>query len=374
MKIVQKEFTVRDLFDGFQDSDEEGVVGLRGRLDIRPPFQREFVYKDDKRDAVIDTVLKDFPLNVFYFSVTGTDPGTGEDTYEVLDGQQRIMSLCRFLETPGGFSITDPSGETRYFHTLSEDEQDQILDYALQVYVCDGSDDEKLEWFKTINVAGERLNAQELRNAVFAGPWLSDAKKKFSKSGCAAYHLARTYVKGSPIRQDFLQTALEWIAHRDGVTIEEAMAARRDEDDAQELWSYFRGVTEWVTDTFVVYRREMKGVNWGALYNEHAGTEFDVNALEDRITALMEDDDVTRKASIYEYVLSGAEKALGIRDFTPSMSRDAYARQEGACAHCGTEHPSEKLTATHAVAWVNGGTTSADNCDLICADCLAAAM
>src|SRR3954470_8265616 len=198
MKIELKEVRVRDLAEGYVDNDEAGVVGYSGKLDIRPPYQREFIYKDKQRDAVIDTITKGYPLNVMYWSVR--DDGG----FEVIDGQQRTISVSQYVE--GDFAF-----KGRYFHNLQSDEQRRILDYPLMVYLCSGPDSEKLEWFKTINIAGEKLTDQELRNAVYAGSWVSDAKRYFSRTGGPAYGLASDYMSGTPIRQDYLETVIEWL-------------------------------------------------------------------------------------------------------------------------------------------------------------------
>jgi hypothetical protein len=203
MKIELHEFTVGEVTEGYEDSDEEGVVGYRGQLDIRPKYQREFVYGEKQRNAVIDTIRKGFPLNVMYWVVTD------EGSFEVMDGQQRTISFCQYVA--GDFSIP-VDGHPMAFHNLPKSLQDQILDYKLMIYLCSGTDKEKLDWFRIINIAGERLTEQELRNAVYTGPWLTHAKSIFSKTNCPAYLLANRYVTGSPIRQDYLETAIEWIS------------------------------------------------------------------------------------------------------------------------------------------------------------------
>lgn len=370
MKIEAKNIAIRDIVAGFKDMGEDGVVGYHGRLDIRPPFQREFIYKDAQRDAVIDTVIKGFPLNSIYWSVTGTDAETGEATYEVLDGQQRILSIAQFIDHPGGYSITGDDGRPYYFRNLDEDVQEAILNYELLVYVCDGTPEEKLEWFTTINVAGEKLNTQELRNAVFAGTWLTSAKRKFSRSGCIAHQVGKNYVKGTPIRQDFLQTALEWVSHHEGVSVENYMEAHAHDEHAEPLWDHFRAVLEWVTSTFVVYHKQMKGVDWGTLYTLYGDQDYDTADIEDEVRLLLMDDDVSRKSEVFAYVLGRDEKVLGIRDFTEAMIREAYAVQGGACIECQELRPIEAMTAEREVAWVNGGATTASNCLLRCDACV----
>ena len=251
MKIELHSVKVREVAEGYEDNAEAGVKGYSGILDIRPKYQREFVYDEAKRNAVMDTINKGFPLNVMYW-VKNED-----GTYEVLDGQQRTISFCQYIN--GDFSL-----DNKAFHNLTETEKDRILDYELMVYFCEGNDKEKLDWFKVINIAGEKLTDQELRNAVYTGPWLSDAKLKFSKSGCAAFLLAEKYVNGSPIRQEILETALKWINKGNP---EGYMSAHQHDPNANELWTYFRNVIEWAKDTFTTYRSQMKGIDWGFLYD-----------------------------------------------------------------------------------------------------------
>ena len=313
MKIELHEISIREVTNGYRDSDENGVAGFGGKLNIRPAYQREFVYDDKKRDAVLDTIRKGFPLNVMYW--VQNDDGS----YEVLDGQQRTISFCSYVDNK--FSL-----DNKYFHNLTQTEKDVILNYKLMIYVCQGNDKEKLDWFKIINIAGEKLTDQELRNAVYTGPWLTSAKTYFSKSNAPAYLMAKDYVNGSPIRQDYLETALGWINNGN---VEEYMATHQHQPNANELWMYFRNVVEWVKLTFPVYRREMKGIAWGTLYNDYKDVTYDTQELEDEIQTLMMDDDVTNKKGIYWYVMTGNEKHLNIRAFTPSQKRSAYERQQG---------------------------------------------
>ncbi len=355
MKIELHEISIREVTNGYRDSDENGVVGFGGKLNIRPAYQREFVYDDKKRNAVIDTIKRNFPLNVMYW--VQNDDGT----YEVLDGQQRTVSFCRYVDNK--FSL-----ENKYFHNLTQTEKDQILDYKLMVYVCQGNDKEKLDWFKIINIAGEKLTDQELRNAVYTGPWLTSAKTYFSKSNAPAYMMAKDYVNGSPIRQDYLQTALEWINNGN---VEEYMATHQHQPNANELWMYFRNVVEWVKLTFPVYRREMKGIAWGSLYNNYKSSTYDTQELENEIQTLMMDDDITNKKGIYYYVLTGEEKFLNIRAFTPSQKRSAYERQQGLCPHCLAEgnnkvYTIEEMEADHITPWSEGGKTVVENCQMLC--------
>lgn len=314
MVIKLHEILVKDLFDGYVDNQEEGVYSYKGKLNIRPKYQREFVYKDQQRDAVINSIQNDFPLNVMYWV-------KNNDEYEVLDGQQRTISICQYLN--GDYSIN-----ARAWHNLTNDEKQKILNYKLMVYFCEGTDSEKLAWFKIINIAGEKLTDQELRNAVYTGPWLTDAKRYFSKSGCAAYSLAKDYLNGSPIRQEYLETAIDWISENE---INQYMSKNQHEPTANELWLYFQGVISWIKAVFPNYRKEMKGLPWGLLYNEYKNINHNSIEYENEIKELMMDDDVTKKSGVYQYVLSRDEKYLSIRAFTDSQKRSAYEKQGGIC-------------------------------------------
>lgn len=365
MHIEERKVTVREVTEGYFNDAEEGVVGYNEQLDIRPKYQREFVYKDKQRDEVIRTVMKGLPLNVMYWVDRGEqyEDDPNEPRYEVLDGQQRTISLCEYVD--GNFSVDD-----RYFYNLPGDQQKQILDYELFVYVCEGTDSEKLEWFRIINIAGEQLTDQELRNAVYAGSWVSDAKCYFSKTGCPASNLADDYLKGSSIRQELLETAISWAASAEGKSIEGYMAEHQHDPRAQELWSYFRSVIEWVQSVFPKKRKEMKGLPWGLYYNEHhERRDLDPKALEERVSELMADEDVSRKAGVYEYLLTGKEKALSIRAFDKRDARAAYERQKGICPICGEHFEYEEMHADHIVPWSRGGHTTPDNCQMLCRDC-----
>jgi hypothetical protein len=358
MKIDLQKIKIRKVIAGYKDSAEEGVVAYSGKLDIRPKYQREFVYKEKQRDAVIETIKKGFPLNVMYWMIR--DDGG----YEVMDGQQRTISIGQYVN--GDFSLN-----SRFFHNLTKEEQDKILNYELMIYLCEGTDKERIDWFTVINTYGEKVNEQEIRNAVYTGPWLSDAKLKFSKSNCAAYLLANDggqLVSGSPIRQDYLETALSWI--NDG-KIEDYMAKHQHAKNADDLWDYFQDVIAWVRLVFPNYRREMSNVPWGMLYNQFKGKIFDSKKLEKEISELMQDEDVTKKSGIYEYVLTRNEKFLNIRSFTDKMKREAYERQKGICPHCKGENKKKKweieeMEADHIKPWHEGGKTTAENCQMLC--------
>lgn len=350
MKIVLNEITIAELTKGYTDNQESGVRSYDGKLDIRPPYQREFVYSEKQRNAVIDTLTKNFPLNVMYWAVR--DDGN----YEIIDGQQRTVSICQYVQ--GDFSV-----DLRYFHNLQDDEQDQILNYKLMVYFCEGAPSEKLEWFKTINIAGEELTNQELRNAVYSGSWVTDAKRHFSKNGCPAYGMGSKFLSGTPIRQDYLETAIDW--HAQGA-IEAYMAERQNHPNANELWLYFQAVINWVQAVFPNYRREMKGIAWGALYNKHKDKNWDAAQLETEISRLTQDDDVTKKKGIYPYALTKKEKYLNIRAFTQSQKRELYERQKGICPICKEHFAIGEMEADHIKPWHRGGKTELENGQMLC--------
>lgn len=355
MKIELNCIPIREVVAGYEDKAEEGVVAYNGELDVRPKYQREFVYDDKKRNAVIETITDGFPLNVMYW--VKNDQGS----FEVLDGQQRTISIGQYVN--GDFSINE-----RYFHNLTDEEQNQILDYELMIYFCEGTDKERLDWFRIINIAGAKLTDQELRNAVYTGPWLSDAKLKFSKTNCAAYLLANDggqLVKASPIRQEYLETVLSWI---NSGKIESYMAQHQHDANAGALWDYFREVIDWVRETFIEYRKEMATVKWGELYNEFKDKELNAEEIEAEIKTLMQDEDVTKKYGIYPYVLTRQEKHLHIRVFSPKMKREAYERQNKECPLCEEEKRWEfdDMEADHITPWHEGGQTVPENCQMLC--------
>lgn len=354
MDVVKKEISVRDVTAGYVDCLEEGVVGFGGQLNLRPPYQREFIYKTEQQIAVIKTILEGMPLNIMYWAVNE------DGTFEMLDGQQRTMSICRFVD--GKFSV-----DFHFFSDLSKEDQDKILDYQLDIYQCSGSSKEKIKWFETINVAGEKLTNQELRNAIFTGPWVLDAKRYFSKSDCPAADLGDGYVKGSTIRQELLETAIEWASGRDVNTY---MSEHRRDPDARPLWEHFQSIINWVKRTFVVPRPKlMSSVNWGPLYDEYKDARLSPLDLEKQIDALLSDEDVTNHKGIYNYLLTGEEKFLNIRTFPEPMKRRVHTKQGGICVHCESPVEFKDAQADHIIPWSKGGKTVEDNCQMLCRKC-----
>jgi len=368
VNIERMQVTVGELIEGYEEKGTEGIEGVvaySGKLNVRPPYQREYIYKDKERDEVIRSIMKGFPINVMYWSKVD------DNHYEMMDGQQRTISICRYAaEDQKSFSV-----DYRYFFNLQPDEQKAMKDYVLDIYVCDGTPSEVLSWFRVINIAGIRLSEQELRNTAYTGPWLADAKIHFSKPNCAAQNMAKDYMTGIAIRQEYLEAAIEWIAARDGLgSIEDYMALHQNDDNANPIWIYFRRVIEWVQTIFPVKRKEMKGVEWGILYNQFKDTELDPGELERRIKTLMMDDDVTNKKGIYFYILTNDEKDLNIRAFTESQKRAVYEKQNGICANpkCpkhGEHFDFNEMEADHITPWSKGGKTVPENCQMLCLDC-----
>jgi hypothetical protein len=363
MNIDRIQITINDLIEGYDEKGTagiEGIVAYGGKLDVRPPYQREYVYDPKERDEVIRTVKKQFPLNTMYWAKVD------DNHYELMDGQQRTISICHYAaESECTFAVDE-----RYYFNLEKDKQENIGNYLLDIYVCEGTPSEVHEWFKVINIAGKALTAQELRNTAYTGTWLADAKIHFSKPTCAAYNMAKSYMRGSPIRQEYLETAIKWIVERDGLkSIEDYMALNQHDENANQIWIYFKRVIEWVQTIFTVKRKEMKGVEWGFIYNEFKDAELDPNELENQISVLMMDDDVSNKKGIYWYVLTGEEKHLNIRAFTDSQKREAYEKQKGICKICIKHFELSKMEADHITPWSQGGKTDMENCQMLCRDC-----
>lgn len=366
MTIKQIEVTVRDITRGYVNNDEQGVRGYDGQLDIRPPYQREFIYNEKEQQAVITTVLNGYPLNVMYWVKRSDD---AECPYEVMDGQQRTLSLCEYVD--GKFSY-----DFKNFFNQPKDVQDRILDYKLTVYVCEGEASEKLEWFKTINIAGKPLNEQEINNAIYAGPFVSDAKRHFSKSNCGAYRLGKDLVNGTPIRQDYLKKALEWMAehetregHRQSAV--GYMAAHQHDPNANNLWSYFQQVLNWAITNFDMkrFKKIMKGLDWAYFYDKYSKETLDTVELAKQISLLMRDSEVQRQQGIIPYVLTGDERHLDLRAFPEDIKLAVWEQQRHICPLCGKEFDYEFMEGDHITPWREGGRTVVENCQMLCREC-----
>lgn len=370
MKQKVTTIKVRDLVNGYSSSEENGVRGYDGKLDIRPPYQRELVYKDAQQKAVIETILEDCCLNLFQWS------DNGDGTYELLDGQQRTLSICKYIN--GDFSYNGLG-----FINQPTDIKEKILDFEIIVNIVKGEQSERLKWFEKINVAGEPLSRQELRNATYVGKWLSDAKDYFSKNGCAAFNKASYLIekKLSPIRQEYLELAIKWITHsKSDDAIRDYMAKHQFDENANELKEYFCKVIDWVEDTFDIrkpdaksYRAEMRGLDWGTLYEKYHNNTYNPQVLENKVAELMANEEVTNKKGIYEYVLSNESedvaRALSNRTFSERDKRTKYEQQKGICPICGEWHDIKEMEGDHIIPWWKGGTTTFDNLQMLCKKC-----
>lgn len=360
MKIEMHDVTIGELVEGYRDEGDGGIFGYGGKLDIRPPYQREFVYDEKDREAVIDSVMNGFPLNVMYWVVR---EGGG---YEVMDGQQRTVSIGQFVH--GDFSYN-----MRYFHNLEPEERAHFLGYRLKVYFCSGTDEEKIRWFERINIAGKDLSRQEIRNAVYHGPWVVDAKRWFSKRNAPARKIARNYVAAEFDRQGCLETAIQWfVGQRTDEAVRDFMAIHQHDPDASELWSHFSSVITWIEAKFKHTSdrvKILKGLDWGALYAKYGKARLDVAKIEERTRQLLLDDEVEGKKGIIPYLLTGEEKHLNLRAFTDAQRLKMYERQGGVCPLCGRKFAIEEMHADHVKPWCRGGQTTLENGQMLCHDC-----
>ena len=373
---LRTDITVADVCKGFVYNEYEGkgLFGLSGRLTIQPEYQRNYIYADGKRDvAVIDSILKGYPLGLIYFTKVG------EDAYEVLDGQQRITSIGRFVT--GKFPIKDQNGIPRYFSGLAADLQEKILQTTLTIYVCEGTESEIKEWFKTINIAGVPLNEQELSNAIHSGPFVTLAKAEFSNSQNANVQKWSAYIAGSVIRQDYLRTALEWVSRGN---IDAYMSRHRYDDSIQELKTYFTSVIDWVAGVFTDVESEMRGLPWGELYERYRANAYDPDEVSAKLRKLYADFYVKDKKGIYEYILGGCtdSKLLTVRVFDEPTKKSVYTRQTqkaqeehtSNCPLCALGADNNKnriwklteMDADHVTAWSKGGATDIGNCQMLC--------
>ena len=366
MTIKQIEVTVGDIARGYINNEEQGIRGYGGQLDIRPPYQREFIYNESEQQAVISTVLKGYPLNVMYWVRRSED---AECPYEVMDGQQRTLSLCEYVD--GKFAY-----DFKNFFNQPADIQKIILDYPLTIYLCEGEPSEKLEWFKTINIAGKPLNEQEINNAVYAGPFVTDAKRHFSKSNCGAYRLGKDLVNGTPIRQEFLKKALEWMAEhetREGKpqSVVGYMAEHQHDPNANNLWTYFQNVLNWTITNFDLkkFKKIMKGLNWALYYDKYHSTTLDTADLASRISKLILDSDVQKQMGIIPYVLTGDERHLDLRGFPEDIKLAVWEKQHHICPSCQKEFDYEFMEGDHITPWREGGRTVIENCQMLCREC-----
>ena len=373
---LNTELTVRDICDGFiyNEYEGKGLFGWSGKLTIQPEYQRNYIYADGKKDvAVVDSLLKGYPLGLLYFVKTG------EDKYEVLDGQQRITSFGRYVTHK--FALKDENGMEQYFDGLSIDKQEKILNSKLTIYICEGEESEIKEWFKTINIAGIPLNNQELLNAIYSGPFVTLAKEEFSNSQNAYIQKWSAYIKAEVLRQGFLERALDWVSKGN---IDSYMSLHRRDDNIAELKTYFNTVIEWSSKTFIDVIPEMKGLEWGRLYETYHKNSYNPSNVSEILNKLHTDIQVGNRRGICEYILGGCvdTKLLEIRVFDDQTKRTVYNRQTveaqekgiSNCPLCAIGNNSNKtkiweqkeMDADHVTAWSKGGATDIDNCEMLC--------
>ena len=380
MCILEDEITISDLYKNYEDNGENGVFAYNGYLEVRPAYQREFIYDDAKQKKVIDSIINNYPINVFYWGEADK-----QGYYDLIDGQQRTLSICKFIH--GDYSV-NYNGSDYTFASLPFEVRKIIQEYKLKIYRCSGTEKEKLTWFETINIASEALTKQELRNAVYTGSWLSSAKQYFSKTNCPATQLGKGFIKTKDAnRQLILERVLQWASNAEGKTIEEYMSEHRNDKDASELWDYFVSIIDWVKRNFGTNIRGMDKVQWGNLYNKYSKEHdvdnknrilciinhkmglYSLNAFLDEIESLQDDEEVTSKSGIFEYILSGDDRKLSIRAFPDSIKKKVYRLQGGVCKHCGEKFDYDDMVADHIIPWSKGGHTTEGNCQMLCVKC-----
>jgi hypothetical protein len=378
MKTDLRRYTVDQICKGFVYNALEGkaLFGLSGKLVIQPEYQRHYIYNDGKRDAaVIQSLLREYPIGLIYFNVAG-------DTLEVLDGQQRITSIGRFVT--GKFAVK-VDGQEQTFKSLPAEKQELLLSSELLAYECEGTESEIKEWFSTINITGMPLTTQELRNAIYSGPFVTKAKATFSNSSNSNMQKWSSYVKGEPKRQEVLEVALRWAASSQDKTIDAYLAERRTNSNINELEAYFTSVIDWVGGVFTTApEKEMRGLNWGGLYEQYHETPYDAAALATDLTVLLDDPAITNRKGVYEYLLSGKElpQLLEVRLFDQAIKKSVYSQQTSTakagkssnCPVCASGDNNNKnriykydeMEADHVTAWSRGGNSSVANCQMLC--------
>ena len=374
--ILKTTITIKEICNGFvyNELEGKGLFGLSGKLTIQPEYQRNYIYAEENREAgVIESVLKEYPIGLIYFNKVG------KDTFEVLDGQQRITSLGRFITDK--FAIKDENGMPQIFGNMAKDKQNKILETKLLIYECEGTESQIKEWFKTINIAGVPLNNQELLNAVYSGPFVTKAKEEFSNSQNANIQKWSAYVSGSANRQKFLECALDWVSKGN---IGDYMSKHRKDKNIDELKKYFNTVIDWISSVFTDVESEMCGLEWGRLYEEHHTKKFNPAKVSAEVRKLYGDFFVKDKKGIFEYILGGNNdtKLLNIRIFDEPTKRAVYEKQtreaetkkKSNCSLCAVGHDANKdkiwsfgeMEADHVSAWSKGGATSTKNCEMLC--------
>jgi hypothetical protein len=378
MKTELKQYSLKSIVEGFEYNEFEGkgLFGLSGRLTIQPEYQRNYIYADGKKDhAVVQSLLKGYPLGLIYFNKTG------KDTFEVLDGQQRITSFGRYVVD--NFAVKDENGMEQVFTGLAPEQQAKILNATILVYECEGAEPEIKAWFRTINTAGVPLSDQELLNAVYSGPFVTAGKAEFSNSKNANVQKWSAYVNGAVNRQDYWARALEWVAKGED-HVEAYMSSHRTSSDISEVKAYFNSVMNWITTVFTDVESGMRGLEWGRLYETYRDGKHDPKEMSAGVQRLLGDSYVENRRGIWEYLLGGSKekKLLDIRIFDEATKKSTYKRQTSAaetkgvsnCPDCAIGHEGVKtkvyklddMDADHVTAWSKGGATSPENCQMLC--------
>jgi len=373
---LKTDITVKDICDGFvyNELEGKGLFGLSGKLTIQPEYQRNYIYADGKKDvAVIESILKGYPLGLIYFNKVSND------VLEVLDGQQRITSFGRYVT--GKFAIKDENGMEQYFGAIASDKQSKILEAKLLIYECEGTESEIKEWFKTINIAGVPLNQQELLNAVYSGNFVTLGKAEFSNSQNSNIQKWSAYISGSVNRQAFLECALDWVSKGN---IGDYMSRHRYDKNITELKAYFNSVIDWVSTVFVDVESEMQGLDWGRLYEEHHKKSYNPAKVSKEVKSLYGDSYIKNRKGIFEYILGGSvdTKLLDVRVFDEATKKSVYSAQttkaessgKSNCPLCAVGHDVNKskiwklneMDADHVAAWSKGGATNIKNCQMLC--------
>lgn len=374
--ILRTDITIKDVCEGFiyNELEGKGLFGLSGTLTIQPEYQRNYIYADGKRDvAVIESILKGYPLGLIYFN------RVNEKSLEVLDGQQRITSFGRFVTNK--FAIKDENGMEQYFSGIASDKQEKILKTSLLIYECEGTESEIKEWFRTINISGVPLTNQELLNAVYSGPFVTLCKEEFSNSQNANIHKWGAYISGSANRQDFLERALEWVSKE---KVGDYMSQHRFETNITELKNYFTSVIDWVSTVFTDVESEMKGLEWGRLYETYHKQPYNSKTVSEQVKNLYADPYIKNRKGVFEYILGGSTdtKLLEVRVFDEATKKSTYAIQTAEaekkvisnCSYCAIGHDANKtkiwklteMDADHVTAWSKGGATVTKNCEMLC--------
>ena len=373
---LKTNITIGEICDGFvyNELEAKGLFGLSGKLTIQPEYQRNYIYSESKKDiAVIESILKGYPIGLIYFNKTS------KDTYEVLDGQQRITSIGRFVTNK--FAIKDASGMEQYYDGIAEDQKTKITQTPLTIYICEGTESEIKNWFKTINIVGIPINEQEELNAVFSGEFVTSAKAEFSNSQNSNIQKWSAYIKGVANRQDFLACALDWVSRGN---VSDYMSRNRNSKDITEVKNYFNSVIDWISSVFLDVKPEMRGLKWGQLYEEYHSQAYNPGEVSDKLNKLYADENVHNKKGIFEYILGGSleTKLLNIRIFPESVKKTVYdsqtlkAQKEGVsnCPLCAVGHEGRnkkiwsyaEMEADHVEAWTKGGSTDIENCQMLC--------